>query len=207
MNRTLPADTVVMMVKRPICGAVKSRLAAGIGTVGATSIYRAMMYNSIRTLAADTRWRLVLAVSPDPAVHETFWPRNIALVSQGGGCLGDRMQRIMDTMAPGKIIITGSDVAALRPIHLARAFKKLGPADAVFSAADDGGYSLVGLKRIPRILNIFANVRWSSTHTLGDTLHNLDGCKTAYIEPLPDIDTPGDWHKWKSRGRAGRLCL
>jgi len=207
MNRALPADTVVMMVKRPICGAVKSRLAAGIGTVGATSIYRAMMYNSIRTLAADPRWRLVLAITPDCAVHQAFWPRNIMLIGQGAGCLGERMQRIMATMAPGKIIITGSDVAALRPVHLARAFKKLGPADAVFSKADDGGYSLVGLKRTPRILSIFANVRWSSPHTLGDTLRNLDGYKTAYIEALPDIDTPDDWHNWKDAGRAGRLCL
>jgi len=195
------------MVKRPACGVVKSRLAAGIGTVAATSAYRTMMYNSIRRLAGDPRWRFVLAIAPDNAVFEFFWPRSISLVAQGNGDLGDRMQRIMTGMPPGKTIIIGSDIAGMRPAHIARAFRQLGDVDAVFSPAGDGGYSLVGLKRHPRIPAIFNNVRWSSPHTLNDTLRNLENLKTGYIETLRDIDTITDWKEWKNRGGAGRLCL
>ncbi len=198
---------VVMMVKRPVCGNVKSRLAADIGEVAATSAYRTMMLNTIRALANDTRWRFVLAVAPDKAVFEPLWPANIALIGQGGGNLGDRMQRIMNTMPPGKVVIIGSDVAAMRSVHIARAFKKLGKADAVFSPVSDGGYSLVGLKRAPRIPGIFDNVRWSSAHTLKDTLRNLSSMKTGYIEAVNDIDTGADWKVWKDCGGAGRLCL
>jgi len=196
-----------MMVKRPVCGAVKSRLAAGIGAVAATSAYRTMMYNSIHRLGADPRWRFVLAVAPDAAVFEPFWPLNTPRVAQGNGNLGDRMQRIMAGMPPGKTIIIGSDIAGMRPAHIARAFEQLGDVDAVFSPAEDGGYSLVGLKRSLRTPAIFSNVRWSSPHTLGDTLRNLKGLKTGYIEALHDIDTKADWNDWKSRGGVGRLCL
>ncbi len=198
---------LVMMVKRPACGAVKSRLAAGIGVVAATSAYRTMMYNSIRRLATDRRWHFILAIAPDSAVFEPFWPRNISLAAQGSGDLGDRMQRIMASMPPGPVIIIGSDIAGMRPAHIARAFKKLGDVDAVFSPAGDGGYSLVGLKRSLRPPAIFNNVRWSSPHTLDDTLLNLRGLKAGYIEVLHDIDTQADWEHWKSFGGAGRLCF
>lgn len=195
------------MVKRPACGNVKSRLAADIGTVAATSIYRTIMYNTMRILARDPRWRFVLAITPDSAVFEPLWPHNIALIGQGRGDLGDRMQHIMNSMPPGKIIITGSDIAAMRPAHIARAFKKLGNADAVFSPVEDGGYSLVGLKRSPRIPHIFDNVRWSGSHALEDTLANLSRHKTGFIEEVHDIDTTDDWKAWKNQGFAGRLCF
>lgn len=196
-----------MMVKRPACGVVKSRLAADIGTVAATSIYRTMMNNTIRRLAKDTRWRFVLAIAPDNAVAEPFWPPNIPLIPQGQGDLGDRMHRVMEVIPPGRVVIIGSDIAGMKPAHIAQAFQKLGMADAVFSPAGDGGYSLVGLKRIPRIPAIFGNVRWSDPQTLNDTLRNLDGLKTDYIEALGDIDTGADWDSWKVCGKAGRLCL
>jgi uncharacterized protein len=207
MNNSPRHNFVVMMVKSPTCGGVKSRLAADIGMVAATSAYRTMMYNSIRTLARDPRWRFALTITPDSAVFEPIWPQNIALINQGRGDLGHRMQRIMNSMPPGKVVIIGSDIAAMRPGHIARALKKLGGVDAVFSPAEDGGYSLVGLKRSPRIPGIFDNVRWSSSHTLEDTLRNLTPLKTGYIEEVNDIDTGADWESWQKGGRAGRLCL
>ena len=207
MNEALSPRYLVMMVKQPILGTVKSRLAAGAGFATATSIYRAMMYNAIRRLSADPRWQFVLAVTPDGAVDQPVWPENILLVPQGRGNLGTRMHKVMAQMPLGKTIIIGSDIAGMKPTHIEQAFRKLGDADAVFSPADDGGYSLVGLKRTPRVLSIFGNVRWSSEHTLRDTLQNLENHKVAYIEELADIDTIADWQAWSKTGKAGRLCL
>ena len=206
MSNTARNRFLVMMVKRPACGAVKSRLAADLGAVAATSIYRTMMYNSIRRLSHDPRWQFVLAIAPDNAVMEPVWPPGIPLMSQGPGDLGDRMHRVMTDLPPGPVVIIGSDIAGMKPAHIARAFKKLGDAVVVFSPADDGGYSLVGLKRIPKTPAIFSNVRWSSEHTLADTMGNLEGYKTAYIEGLEDIDTAADWSEWSAKGSAGRLC-
>lgn len=54
---------LVLMVKAPRMGAVKTRLAREIGPVAATQFYRTVTANLIRRLACDPRWRLVLALS------------------------------------------------------------------------------------------------------------------------------------------------
>ncbi len=58
----------------------------------------------------------------------------------------------------------------------------------VLGPAGDGGYWLIGLKRRPRIVGPFDNVRWSSRHALGDTLANLEGHRIALADTLDDID-------------------
>ena len=83
----------------------------------------------------------------------------------------------------------GSDIPAMRPAHIAQAFKLLGSADAVFGRAPDGGYWLVGLRRVPRVLKPFADVRWSGPNTLADTLANLAGKRVAFAATLSDVDT------------------
>jgi glycosyltransferase A (GT-A) superfamily protein (DUF2064 family) len=99
------------------------------------------------------------------------------------------MQRIFDRLPPGPALIVGTDVPGITPSHIAHAFHLLGRHDAVFGPAADGGYWLVGLKRRPRVLRIFAGVRWSSPHALADTLANLRGrWSVAFIATLNDVD-------------------
>ena len=85
-------------------------------------------------------------------------------------------------------MIVGTDVPGIRPAHIAEAFRLLGRHDAVFGPATDGGYWLVGLRRRPRVLRPFANVRWSSPHALADTLANLEGRTVAFVATLSDVD-------------------
>ena len=124
---------------------------------------------------------------------------------QGRGDLGARMQRIFDVLPPGPVLIVGTDVPGIRPSHIAQAFRLLGGHDAVLGPAADGGYWLVGLRRRPRMLQIFANVRWSSPHALADTLANLEGCSVAFAATLSDVD---DAHAFAaSAARFGRRVL
>ncbi len=69
------------MAKRPVAGAVKSRLAgglargdSGIGTVGATRFYRTALRHTLVRLGTDPRWQTYLAVSPGSALMEGCWP-------------------------------------------------------------------------------------------------------------------------------------
>ena len=68
-----------------------------------------------------------------------------------------------------RFVSTGSE-ADLYAMRVARAFQTLGGHDAVLGPAEDGGYWLVGQRRTPRTLRLFDAVRWSSAHTLADTL-------------------------------------
>ncbi len=191
---------LVMMVKAPIAGAVKTRLARDVGVAEALRFYRASTAATIRRLRADRRWRFVLSVAPDSAAMAPAWPADILRIGQGSGDLGARMQRVIDRMPPGPVIIVGSDIPTIRPTHIARAFAALGQADIVFGPSDDGGYWLVGAKRRPHVPQVFSNVRWSSEHALSDTLGNLSNYVTYQIDPLDDVDTAGDLKRWRQSG-------
>jgi rSAM/selenodomain-associated transferase 1 len=179
---------LVIMAKAPVAGAVKTRLAREVGVTQATRFARAATAALLARVGADPRWQTVVAVAPDTAAASRCWPRGLPRMRQGRGDLGQRMQRIFDSLPPGPALIVGTDVPGIAPAHIARAFRLLGAHDAVFGPAADGGYWLVGLKRRPRRLSIFADVRWSSPHALADTLGNLRGRTVAFAATLSDVD-------------------
>lgn len=193
---------LVIMAKTPLIGRVKTRLARDIGGVEAVRFFRTASAGLIRRLARDPRWQTVLALTPDRAVHEPgIWPDGLPRVAQGSGDLGARMGRLFRDLPPGPVVIVGADIPAIEAAHVAAAFAALGRHDAVLGPAEDGGYWLVGLKRRPRIADIFNGVRWSSVHTLEDTERNIRaaGLKLARLESLADIDTGADHARWRRR--------
>ena len=92
---------LVVMVKAPIAGRVKTRLAQGIGSALATAFYRATIAAVIARVRRPRQWRTYLAVAPDIAAGAPVWPKGCSRLGQGGGDLGRRMQRVMDRMPPG----------------------------------------------------------------------------------------------------------
>lgn len=196
---------LVVMVKEPVVGRVKTRLARDIGAVRATSFYRSTCAAVLARVQRPGAWRTILGVTPDAAVASAAWPHRIPRRAQGGGDLGRRMQRLMDTSPPGPVIVIGTDVPAIKPAHIHRAVKALGSHDAVVGPSPDGGYWLVGLKRRPRVPRAFASVEWSSSKALQQTLDNLSGLAIARIEQLADVD---EAHDLASVGNAkGRIIL
>jgi len=197
--------SLIVMAKQPRAGAVKRRLARGIGAVAATRFYRATLRHTLMRLAADARWRTYLAVAPDAALSETCWPSwpRVPRIAQAQGDLGARMQALFDGMAPGPVILVGSDIPGISPAHIAEAFRLLGQADAVFGSARDGGYWLVGFKRSPGRLAPFHDVPWSTDRALAATCANLKGRRIAFAATLGDVDTAEDLER--QRGVVERL--
>jgi rSAM/selenodomain-associated transferase 1 len=202
-KRAAYAPLLVIMAKSPIMGIAKRRLGREIGGTRAIRFYRACLSHTVLRLASDPRWKTLLAVTPDKEVVEPLWPVNALRLQQGDGDLGKRMQRLFKHLPPGPAIIVGSDIPAISPSHLAQAFRVLGAADAVLGPATDGGYWLVGLKRLPKILSPFADVRWSGPHSLADTIANLKGKRVAYAATLCDVDTADAYRE--VRASAERL--
>jgi rSAM/selenodomain-associated transferase 1 len=187
------APRLVIMVKEPVAGRVKTRLARGIGTVSATAVYRAMLMSVAARLGRDSRWQTILAVSPDGAMASSMLPSIISRVPQGGGDLGARLQRIFDRMPAGPVVVVGTDIPAIISNDIAAAFRALGSHDAVLGPSRDGGYWLIGMKRRPRVMPAFECVRWSSEHALADTERNLARLSVAHLRYHDDIDTAGDY--------------
>jgi rSAM/selenodomain-associated transferase 1 len=179
------AHHLVIFARHPRLGTGKRRLARDVGAVQALRFQRVMLALTLRRLGRDRRWTTWLAVTPDRARFRPIWPRSLP---QGRGDLGRRMARVARMSRPGPVVIVGSDIPGVTARHIARAFHELGQRDAVFGPAADGGYWLVGLRRRPRLLDPFRNVRWSTGHALADTLQNLAGKKIAFLDTLADVD-------------------
>jgi rSAM/selenodomain-associated transferase 1 len=201
-RRAVFAKRLVIMAKSAGMGRVKRRLAREIGESRAARFYRSCLSHTVLRLAADPRWRTVLAVDPgrDPATRFAPSRRGLALMPQGDGDLGRRMQRLFRRLPPGPVLIVGSDIPSIRRTHIAEAFRLLGGADAVLGPAPDGGYWLVGLKRSPRVPAPFARVRWSGPHAFADTLANLKRRRVALAARLCDVDTAEDLQRERAHG-------
>ena len=122
------------------------------------------------------------------------------LRGQGQGDLGQRMKLPFRVLPPGPVVLVGSDIPAMRPRHIARAFRLLGRHDLVFGPASDGGFWLVGARRsrpLPRTL--FAGVRWSTAQALADTLATIPpGYSTGLADTLDDVDDAQDLRRFES---------
>lgn len=179
------------MVKAPRPGRVKTRLGREIGHVAACRWFRHQVARLLRRIR-DPRWQIVLAVAPDGA-DTPVWPRDLPRLPQGGGDLGARMGRAMRAMPPGPVCVIGADIPGIDRAAIWRAFRALGPSDAVFGPAEDGGYWLVGVRngrRVPR--GLFHAVRWSTPHALADTVASLGTARVGYTVTLADVDTAAD---------------
>ncbi|WP_120499951.1 TIGR04282 family arsenosugar biosynthesis glycosyltransferase [Roseovarius sp. EL26] len=184
---------LVIMVKEPRPGRVKTRLGREIGMTTAAWWFRHQVRRLLHELD-DPRWQLTLAVAPDIAgLQSRVWPSHLPRIPQGRGDLGQRMARVMHVMPPGPVCVIGADIPGLRAHHIARAFTALGSHDAVFGPADDGGYWLTGLKRnAPPPPGLYQNVRWSSSDALADSVTSLGTSNVALIDTLRDVDTLAD---------------
>lgn len=132
-----------------------------------------------------------------------LWPSHLPRMKQGRGHLGDRMARALTQQPTGPVCVIGADIPGITRAHIMQAFAALGPAEAVFGPAPDGGYWLVGLKNARAApLGLFANVRWSTTHALTDTVASVPDLRVAYIDELRDVDDARDLRMTADGARA-----
>lgn len=183
---------LVVMAKVPVAGRTKTRLAREVGIATALRFARHTTNAVIARLAADPRWRVVLALAPDRGVDSRAFPEGLARCGQGRGDLGQRMQSLLDGFPPGPVIVIGTDIPGITPRAIATAFRCLGRRDAVFGPAADGGFWLAGSARRRRSPPMFRHVRWSSPHVLADTLTGLQGRSVGFTDTLHDVDSAAD---------------
>ncbi len=193
------------MVKLPMAGRIKTRLAREIGTSEATRFYRATCRAVIARLAREPFWETTLLVTPDSGLASAMLPAGPRRMAQGLGDLGTRMHRPMRVLPPGPVCLIGTDIPAIRAADVRRAFRQLGRNDAVFGPAEDGGFWLVGMRRRPRLVTPYAAVPWSSPDTLATVEANLAGHSLEHTTRLFDVDSRADLAR--CRGHYGRFVV
>lgn len=184
--------TLVVMLKVPRPGRVKTRLGRDIGMVAAAWWFRHQVRALLRRIE-DPRWRVVLAVAPDDeGLRSRVWPVRFDRWPQGSGNLGDRMIRMM-RQAGGPVCVIGADIPGINRKRVSKAFAALGNHDAVFGPAPDGGYWLIGVKTGSKLAKSALNgVRWSTEHALYDSRTALRLPRVVEVDTLADVDTVDD---------------
>ena len=183
-----------MFSRAPHAGRVKRRLVPQLGASGAARLQLRMTRHALRTAAAARCGPVELHLTER---HGLF--KKIKL--QKGADLGERMQRALSRALRrhrGAILI-GADCPALRPEDLRRAARLLaGGCDVVLGPAQDGGYVLLGARRVsPRL---FEGIPWGTSGVYAATLKALDasGYRWRALRPLWDVDRPQDVERLRS---------
>ncbi len=180
---------LVIMLKEPVAGRVKTRLGRDIGMTASAWWFRHQSGDTIRRLQSK-RWETWLAVAPDTALHSRCWPAHLPRMAQGLGDLGVRMARILHS-SKGPVVLIGGDIPGVQQEHVAEAFRQLGRQDLVLGPASDGGFWLVGKRRqVPR--GLFESVHWSCQTTLSETLASAGAARIGKVATLSDVDTVSD---------------
>jgi len=202
-RRARTPRTVIVFMRQPVLGRVKTRLARQVGSLAAWQFYRRASSRLLRRLRAEPSWRVVVAWAGPPEPRSRMRPGDLL---QGRGDIGARMQRCLAAAPSGPVLLLGADIPDVRARHIQGAFAALARAPLVFGPARDGGFWLVGARspaHLPRPL--FApGIRWSSGETLADTLAGLR-CDVALADTLADVDHAQDLPKPESlTGFPGR---
>jgi rSAM/selenodomain-associated transferase 1 len=176
---------LVIFARQPRYGVGKRRLAQDVGNLAALRFSRSALAELVRRLGRDPHWTLWLAITPD---RPTAWVRQGHPIGQGKGDLGERLTRVARALPPGPVVILGADTPGVTRTDVTRAFHHLGSHAAVLGPARDGGYWLIGLRRAPRDPVPFTGIRWSTEHTLADTLTSLAGHPVAELQMREDVD-------------------
>lgn len=194
-----PDARILVFAKAPVPGAVKTRLIPALGAAGAASLHATLVGHALDVATAGALCPVELWCTPDCeapffAGCAGRWP--VSLHRQQGEDLGARMR---DALAAAltrarRVLLIGSDCPALTPALLARALDALDDAgtDAVLTPAQDGGYVLIGLRRIDD--RLFSAMPWGTDRVMEETRARMRQIGWRWIETatLRDIDDADD---------------
>ena len=204
----IPLETkLIIFVKAPRLGNVKTRLAESIGEHAACAAYQTLVARLVKNL--DRLPGVELRFSPDDAAEEIRpWLRHDWLLSpQGPGDLGKKLNRaFQESFAAGatRVVLIGSDCPAIVAADIEMAWATLATHDVVLGPAADGGYWLIALRQ-PQP-NLFESIPWSTEKAFETTMARAHeaGLSLHCLRTLSDVDLIEDWANFLSEKNSGK---
>ncbi len=181
-------NLILIFTRNPELGKGKTRLAATVGKYIALEIYKFLLSHTrkiTKNLSCVKQvWYTEKVWLEDEWSNEVYDKK-----LQKGTDLGLKMKHaFQEGFEAGfeNIIIIGSDMFDLKEDDLEFAFKQLETNDFVLGPAEDGGYYLLGMKRMKQ--ELFQNKEWGTNTVLKDTLNNLEKEKLHLLQLKNDVD-------------------
>jgi rSAM/selenodomain-associated transferase 1 len=186
---------VLFFCRAPDQGKVKTRLARQIGEEKALQVYSYLLDLNL-SLVSDIQFAEVgiVTTKPDHAYFKSWQQFGLEIAMQVGDGLGEKLANAFSAALKKaeKVILLGTDSPDMSVDHLRHASDALNDHDAVITPVQDGGYILIGLKRLES--GLFENIDWSTERVFQQTISAMEtaGLKFAVMETLRDVDEPED---------------
>ena len=185
-------NLLIIFTRNPELGKVKTRLSKSTGDHVALEIYKFLL-NKTNQVTKQVSADKIVYYSEKITKYD-IWSSNLYKKEvQHGSDLGAKMKNSFQAAFENKydkVLLIGSDLYDLEPCHIYEAFKKLDTNDVIIGPASDGGYYLIGLKKLhPKI---FKNKNWGTSTVREDTLKDLEKVDVHLLPILNDVDVIED---------------
>ena len=204
---------LIQFAKWPQLGKVKTRLAKKVGEQAAYEAHIELTLAVLKNLtssdvAAVECWFDQLSTeSPESQMlTECCHKLSVPIACQNGHDLGLRMYHALSCGLKSfeNVIIVGSDCPTVDKSYLEQAIQVLETNDLVLGPAEDGGYVLIGARKIE--LGMLDNIAWGEGSVLSSTVERAEQCGLTYklLEETWDVDEHEDYLRWKAISSSTR---
>ena len=192
---------LLIFIKNPQKGNVKTRLATDLGDEEALHIYQKLL-DYTRRLTLEVTADRILWYSRYIQLNDGWDESSFIKKKQRGETLGQRMKYAFAYVFEEdykKAVIIGSDCGQLKPGHVEEAYQDLDSNDVVIGPSRDGGYYLLGMNRL--LPGLFDEKPWSTDAVLQQTIDDCkeQGYSVHLLDELNDVDTKADWQQVKGQ--------
>ena len=192
-------NQLIVFLRKPVRGEVKTRLASGIGQDQALSVYKWLI--SI-TLDAAKKVNAEIHLFLDRTDKEFNVPDSFSIHVQDGSDLGERMMNSFKSLSGNgekNTIIIGSDCPEMHEDILDEAYMKLSEKDLVVGPAVDGGFYLLGMKKAHT--GLFDGIVWGGENVFDRLVSNarLLNLSFTVLGHKRDIDEASDFTLFKDQ--------
>lgn len=197
-------ECLIIFTRYPEPGKTKTRLIPLLGEEGAATLQRQMTEQKLAEVnQLQAFYPLSVEVhfaGGNEQLMQDWLGLNWVYRRQSEGDIGDRMASAFQaSFVAGMtaVVLIGTDCPELNAPLMAEAFQLLRQHDLVLGPAVDGGYYLIGLRRL--IPELFAGIAWSTAEVLQQTITIAQrlGLAVAELPLLSDVDRPEDLSVWK----------
>ncbi len=179
---------LILFLKVPVKGMVKTRLAKETGEDAALLLYKAFITDLLATIS---RCNFSFTIFFHPVSEEkllmVFPGEGYRYLSQEGGDLGEKMSKAFERIfAEGKerVILIGSDTIDISREEFQLAFHALREQDSVIGPSEDGGFYLIGFRREGFKKRLFRNIPWSTNDVFDRMVERLRKNGSLFFLPL-----------------------
>jgi rSAM/selenodomain-associated transferase 1 len=191
-------NTLLVFIKNPIKGQVKTRLASSVGNEEALRIYNELL-NHTRKETSDLACNKLVCYSHYIEDNDEWQKAGFIPYLQHGDDLGERMSNAFDEAFENnhKVVIIGSDCPQMSTAMIQTAFDALSNNPIVVGPTFDGGYYLLGMSRF--FPELFQNIEWSTDSVCQITIKKakeIYQITPSMLARLSDVDYIEDWKKY-----------